>query len=309
MNHSLKNSVQLGKINRISSLWHHNGHNGISNHQPHKYLLKRSLRHRLKKTSKLCLTGLCVGNSPVTGEFPAQMASNMENVSIWWGHHMLMDLCKIAVCPMLMHAGHQLGSWTSTSLICAQFCFSLFWFGYNISSQWIHVIPLRIISLSPEQRNICHISISGCNQGPVSVLLGVSSGCAQPITGQVTSVTWPVIGWAKSELTPSKRQKTGPGHQQPPCWLGYDNSVALIISCSCGTDIMLQPQFRREVSMEFEWNLNENANIIIEINAFEDVIWVRSRNCSCLVTWFCYQLIAKPGNKTATVLWLDPYAK
>ena len=34
-------------------------------------------------------------------------------------------------------------------------------------------------------------------------------------------------------------------------------------------------------------------------------IWVRSRNCSCLVTWFCYQLIAKPGNKTATVPWPD----
>ena len=30
-------------------------------------------------------------------------------------------------------------------------------------------------------------------------------------------------------------------------------------------------------------------------------------NCGCLVTWFCYQLIAKPGNKTATVLWPDPY--
>ena len=28
-----------------------------------------------------------VGNSPVTGEFPAQMASNAENVSIWWRHH------------------------------------------------------------------------------------------------------------------------------------------------------------------------------------------------------------------------------
>ena len=37
------------------------------------------------------------------------------------------------------------------------------------------------------------------------------------------------------------------------------------------------------------------------------VIWVRSRNCGCLVTWFCYQLIAKPGNKTATVLWPDQY--
>ena len=43
------------------------------------------------------------------------------------------------------------------------------------------------------------------------------SGCPPlpryyPITGQVTSVSWPVIGWAQSGLTPSKRQKTGPGH-------------------------------------------------------------------------------------------------
>ena len=36
-------------------------------------------------------------------------------------------------------------------------------------------------------------------------------------------------------------------------------------------------------------------------------IWVRSRNCGCLVTWFCYQLIAKLGNKTAAVSWPDPY--
>ena len=42
-----------------------------------------------KKTSKLRVTGLCVWNSPVTGEFPAQMASNAENVSIWWRHHVL----------------------------------------------------------------------------------------------------------------------------------------------------------------------------------------------------------------------------
>ena len=39
-------------------------------------------RRRSKKTSKLRVTGLCVGNSPVTGEFPTQMASNAENVSI-----------------------------------------------------------------------------------------------------------------------------------------------------------------------------------------------------------------------------------
>ena len=32
-----------------------------------------------------------------------------------------------------------------------------------------------------------------------------------------------------------------------------------------------------------------------------------SRNCGCLVTWFCYQLIEKPGNETAAVSWPDPY--
>ena len=38
------------------------------------------------KTLTLSVTGLCVGNSPLTVEFPAQMASNAENVSIWWRH-------------------------------------------------------------------------------------------------------------------------------------------------------------------------------------------------------------------------------
>ena len=67
--------------------WRHNKHDGVSNHQPHDCLLNRLFRHRSKKTSKLRVTGLCVGNSPVTGEFPAQMASYAENVSIWWRHH------------------------------------------------------------------------------------------------------------------------------------------------------------------------------------------------------------------------------
>ena len=41
-----------------------NDHDGVSNHQPHGYLLNRLFRSRLKKTSKLRVTGLCVGNSP-----------------------------------------------------------------------------------------------------------------------------------------------------------------------------------------------------------------------------------------------------
>ena len=37
------------------------------------------------------------------------------------------------------------------------------------------------------------------------------------------------------------------------------------------------------------------------------MICVRSQNCDCPIAWFCYQLIAKPGDKTATVPWPDPY--
>ena len=71
----------------IPLLWRHNGHDSVSNHQPHECLLNCLFRRRSKKTSKLRVTGLCVGNSPGTGEFLAQMASNAENVSIWWRHH------------------------------------------------------------------------------------------------------------------------------------------------------------------------------------------------------------------------------
>ena len=55
---------------------------GVSNHRRLDGLLNRLFRRRSKKTSKLRVTGLCVGNSPLTGEFPSQRASNAENVSI-----------------------------------------------------------------------------------------------------------------------------------------------------------------------------------------------------------------------------------
>ena len=48
-----------------------------------------------KKPAKLRVAGLCAGNSSAAGEFPAQRASNAENVSIWWRHHVLTDpLCS-----------------------------------------------------------------------------------------------------------------------------------------------------------------------------------------------------------------------
>ena len=67
--------------------WHHNEHDCVSNYQRLDCLLNRLFRHRSNKTSKLCVTGLYEGNSPVTGEFPAQRASNAEKASIWWRYH------------------------------------------------------------------------------------------------------------------------------------------------------------------------------------------------------------------------------
>ena len=74
---------------RLPLLWRYNERNGVPNHQPHDCLLSRLFRRRSDKTSKFRVTGLCAGNSPETGEFPAQRASIAENVSIWWRHHAL----------------------------------------------------------------------------------------------------------------------------------------------------------------------------------------------------------------------------
>ena len=84
---------------RLATLqWRQNGRDSVSNYQPHDCLLSRLFRRRSKKTSKLRVTGLCAGNSPGTGEFPAQRASNAENVSIWWRHHE----CGKRFCGMIL---------------------------------------------------------------------------------------------------------------------------------------------------------------------------------------------------------------
>ena len=53
-----------------------------------------SRRRSKNKTWKLRVTGLCEGNSPVTGEFPSQMASDAENVFTWWRHHAMQDIVQ-----------------------------------------------------------------------------------------------------------------------------------------------------------------------------------------------------------------------
>ena len=110
--------------------WRHNGRDGVSNHRHNDCLLSRLFRRRPKKTAKLRVTGLCAGNSPVTGEVPSQMASNEEKFFIWWHLHVvmrkglpwrivIMRMCK-AYCP----------HWPNVSLIDALFSYS----GINVDS-------------------------------------------------------------------------------------------------------------------------------------------------------------------------------
>ena len=53
-----------GSVKRMNISVSHNGHDGVSNHQPHHCLLSRLFRSRSKKTSKLRVTGRWPVNSP-----------------------------------------------------------------------------------------------------------------------------------------------------------------------------------------------------------------------------------------------------
>ena len=59
----------LGNRNRMVRIfyalqWRHNERECVSNHRFHDCLLTLLFRRRSKKTSKLCVTGLCEGNLP-----------------------------------------------------------------------------------------------------------------------------------------------------------------------------------------------------------------------------------------------------
>ena len=57
------------------------------------------------------------GNSPVTGEFSSQRASNAENVSIWWRHHVMTvtsltpERCDSGFKSGIPNTCYGLGSW------------------------------------------------------------------------------------------------------------------------------------------------------------------------------------------------------
>ena len=118
-----KRVSQAGVTASHTLQWRHNEHDGVSNYQPHHCLLNLLFGRRSKKTSKLRVTGLCVGNSPGTGEFPAQMARNAENVSIWWRHNeYFVRYDSFFLClPEI-----PVSAWRQSSHLCTHFASDVF---------------------------------------------------------------------------------------------------------------------------------------------------------------------------------------
>ena len=107
---------------KLSLQWCQYEHDDVSYHRRLLCLLNCRFRHRSKKTSKLRVTGLTAGNSPVTGEFPRQRASNAENVSIWWRHHVRAQRpMKECPCKDVIF-----GSWVTEYIPCVTICDLLF---------------------------------------------------------------------------------------------------------------------------------------------------------------------------------------
>ena len=91
-----------GRADYWTLQWRYNERDGVSNHPCPEYLLNRSFRRRLKKTSKLRAIGLCEGNPPLTGGFPPQRPSHPEKgfhlMTSWSGRPAFVRINLVRFC-------------------------------------------------------------------------------------------------------------------------------------------------------------------------------------------------------------------
>ena len=76
------------------------------------------IQSRIKKPIKALRHWPLCGNSPVTCKFPAQMASNAKNVSIWWRHHVMAEKEQLYVrnVTSVTYLSHILTQWSPLSM-------------------------------------------------------------------------------------------------------------------------------------------------------------------------------------------------
>ena len=164
--------------------------------QPNDCLLNRLFRRRSKKTSKPRVTGLCAGNSPGTGEFPAQRASNAANVSICLLHHAHRLVRKDKVDKVCVTGNddveRRLTRWY-LKLYATHFYQNIF-FSNTLTIWCIARNLLKIIISFPGQISIITLNISLCSSGT-----GPSSFGAGQLDKLVIDESW--IG-SGSDITP-----------------------------------------------------------------------------------------------------------
>ena len=96
-------------------------------------------KYKLPHGTLLCVTGLCAANSPLTGELPAQRASNAGNVSIWWHYQTKKNRSReiMASTPLTVkwqHFRYERPVWTQSLT---------FWPGdvRNFVTSWVVLVP------------------------------------------------------------------------------------------------------------------------------------------------------------------------
>ena len=89
------------------------------------------VRRRSKKTSKLRVTGLCAGNSPETGEFPAQMASNAKKC-----FHLMMSSWSMSIARLINNIPDRNVTQWSSNIITQMFHLQWFIWAFYTWMQW-----------------------------------------------------------------------------------------------------------------------------------------------------------------------------
>ena len=119
-----------------------------------------------RKKSKLRVTGLCEGNSPVTDEFPSQRASNAENISIRWRHHQLI-WCSTNIQDEIPAINFE-----STSPICRVVCYCHYHLMKGIH-HWPNLIQWQC-------HNKIALQMRQCIQSKWTGILAVQNRCHSP---------------------------------------------------------------------------------------------------------------------------------
>ena len=141
--------------------WRHNGRDGVSNHQTHYYSLNCLFRRRWTKISQLRVTGLCAGDSPVTGEFPSQMTGNAENAFSWRRHHVQaldinyeMEMTITTVMYPVYQGGCYLLQHRQNQFVIDILNRTLWYFNKTVRFKQRH--DTWLLSLYPIRRNCCN---------------------------------------------------------------------------------------------------------------------------------------------------------